>query len=129
MVQGNDPLMKVVPAILAEKYDEFAFRLRQAESFVDYIQIDLMDGAFVSSVSIPGETLNSVKTFLQFEVHLMVKHPAAYMSGIDNPHLRKVIFHVESDVKHADFVTYAARHVKIVAVVIPFVILISQIWS
>lgn len=96
--------MKIVPAVLAENYDDFVSRLRQAESFTDYIQVDLMDGTFVPSLSFPGEKLKSIKTSIDFEIHLMVKHPAAYMSGIDNPNLKKVIFHFESDVKHLDFI-------------------------
>jgi len=96
--------VKIVPAVLAENYDDFVSRLRQAESFTDYIQVDLMDGTFVPSLSFPGEKLKNIKTSIDFEIHLMVKHPAAYMSGIDNPNLKKVIFHFESDVKHLDFI-------------------------
>lgn len=96
--------MKIVPAILAENYEDFLMRLRQAESFTDYVQIDLMDGSFVPFLSFPAENLNSVRTSLAFEVHLMVKHPFAYMSRIFNPSLKKVIFHFESDVKHLDFI-------------------------
>ncbi len=96
--------MKIVPAILAENIDDFLLRLRQAESFTDYIQIDLMDGVFVPSVGFPAEKISNLKTSISFEIHLMVKHPAAYMTRIDNPHLKKVIFHFESDVKHLDFI-------------------------
>jgi len=96
--------MKIVPAILAETKDEFLFLLRQAESFTDYAQIDLMDGFFVPTRSFPEEKINSVETSLSFELHLMVKHPAAFMSKIRNPSLKKVIFHFESEVKYFDFI-------------------------
>jgi ribulose-phosphate 3-epimerase len=96
--------MKIVPAILAENYEDFLMRLRQAESFTDYVQIDLMDGIFVPSVSFPAENLNDTKTSLSFELHLMVKHPFAYMSKVFNPGIKKVIYHFESDVKHLDFI-------------------------
>lgn len=96
--------MKIVPAILAERFDEFLYRLKQTESFADYVQIDLMDGVFVPTTSFPAEKLNSVTTSLSVEIHLMVKHPAAFMSRINNPSLKKVIFHFESDVKHLDFI-------------------------
>jgi ribulose-phosphate 3-epimerase len=96
--------MKIVPAILAEGFDEFLHRLKQAESFTDYFQIDIMDGVFVPTQSFPPEKINSTATALSFEVHLMVKHPAAFMSRINSPGLKKVIFHFESDVKHLDFI-------------------------
>jgi ribulose-phosphate 3-epimerase len=96
--------MKIVPAILAESFNDFILRLRQAESFAGYVQIDFMDGFFVPSNSFSAEKINSISTPLHFEVHLMVKHPSAFMSRISNPHLEKVIFHFESDVKHLDFI-------------------------
>ena len=101
--------MKIVPAILASTKDEFFFLLRQAESFTDYVQIDLMDGFFVPTRSFPEEKINSVETSLSFELHLMVKHPAAFMSRIHNQHIKKVIFHFESSVKHLDFITHLKR--------------------
>lgn len=96
--------MKVVPAILAETSDDFLLRLRQAELFADYVQIDIMDGVFVISKSFPIERINSINTPLSFEIHLMVKDPSYYMSQIDNSHLKKVIFHFEADVDHFSFI-------------------------
>jgi ribulose-phosphate 3-epimerase len=96
--------MKIVPSILADNTDDFLMRLKQAESFSDYAQIDLMDGIFVSSRSFPEEAINDIMTSLSFEVHLMVKNPSEFISRIDNPHLKKVIFHFESDVEHTDFI-------------------------
>ena len=96
--------MKVVPAILAEKFDDFTARLREAESFADYVQIDIMDGAFVKTMSIPVEEINAVKTALAFEVHLMVNDPVSFMSRIAHPGLRKVIFHFEAVTDHVDLI-------------------------
>ena len=96
--------MKIVPSVLAENFDDLLLRLRHAESFTDYVQIDLMDGEFVSSLSFPAERLNEIKTSLSFEIHLMVKNPFAYMSRIFNPSLRKVFFHFESEVNNREFV-------------------------
>jgi len=96
--------MKIIPAILAENCDDFMALVQQAESFTDYVQIDMMDGDFVPSVSFSPEKLNHIRTSLSFEVHLMVQHPSAYMSKIDSPSVRKVIFHFESDVIHNDFI-------------------------
>ena len=97
--------MKIVPAILAQTLEEFLLRLRQAESFTDYVQIDIMDGVFVPSQSFPADEISRVNTSLYFEIHLMVKHPSAFATRIDNPHLKKVIFHFESGVNHINFVT------------------------
>jgi ribulose-phosphate 3-epimerase len=98
--------MKIVPAILAEKIEDFLLRLRQAESFTNYVQIDIMDGIFVPSQSFSEEKINGINTSLSFEIHLMVNDPFGYMSRINNSHLKKVIFHFESDVNHIDFINH-----------------------
>jgi ribulose-phosphate 3-epimerase len=97
--------MKIVPAILSENYDDFLFKVRQAESFTDFVQIDIMDGIFVPSVGFPADKLNGLNTSVRFELHLMVQHPSAFMANIDNPRMDKVLFHFESEVKHTNFIT------------------------
>ena len=97
--------MKVVPAILAERENDFFFLIEQAGTFTDYVQIDIMDGFFVPSRSFPVSALNRLKTTINFEIHLMVKHPSAFMIQIDHPRLRKVIYHVEAGVDHLDFIS------------------------
>jgi ribulose-phosphate 3-epimerase len=85
--------MKVIPAILAERENDFFYLIRQAEAFTDYVQIDIMDGFFVPSRSFPVPALNRLTTTLDFEIHLMVKHPSAFMIQIHHPNGRKVIYH------------------------------------
>lgn len=96
--------MKIVPSILAEKFDDFLLRLKQAEKFAGYVQIDLMDGSFVETLSFPAEEINSVATPLSFEVHLMAADPLAVMSRIDHRGLKKVIFHFEAAADHASLI-------------------------
>ncbi len=96
--------MRIVPSILAEKFDEFIFRLRQAESFADYVQIDLMDGVFVETSSFPVEKMNEVETSLSFEAHLMVKDPLSFINRIHHQGLKKVIFHFEAAAQYLDLV-------------------------
>jgi len=101
--------MKIVPALLAEDFDEFLARLKQAESFTDYVQIDLMDGSFVPTRSFGPERLNELNASLTFEVHLMVQKPSEFLSQITNPKLRKVIFHVEVEENHSEIIREIER--------------------
>ena len=97
--------MEIVPAILAENFDNCVKMLREAESFTNYVQIDVMDGLFVPSKSFPLEDIHRVDTSISFEVHLMVKDPLSLMAHIHHPQLKKAIFHVESDGSPMDFMT------------------------
>ncbi|MDI7258916.1 MAG: hypothetical protein QME90_03230 [Thermodesulfobacteriota bacterium] len=95
--------MEIVPAILAENFEDCLKMIRQAESFTRYVQIDLMDGIFVPSRSFSGETINDINTTIFFEIHLMVQDPQSLMARIHHPHLKQVIFHFESNVRYLDF--------------------------
>ncbi len=92
--------MKIVPAILAEKTEDFLLRIKQAESFAKYVQIDIMDGVFVPARSFDPEEINRLDTALLFELHLMVEDPSTLMEKITNAGIKKVIFHVEAGADH-----------------------------
>ncbi len=97
--------MKIVPSILAYDMNDFLSLIRQAESFASYVQIDLMDGRFVPTRSIPPSAISSLATSLSFEVHLMFRDPASAIAEIGHPGLKKVIFHMESDGSHSAIVS------------------------
>jgi ribulose-phosphate 3-epimerase len=88
--------MKIVPALLAEKFDVFLTELKNAETFAGYVQIDLMDGVFVQTKSFPPEDLSRLDTILKFEIHLMVADPLGYLEAVRNAGLRRVLFHIEA---------------------------------
>lgn len=96
-------LMKIVPSILAENEDDFLLRIRQAETFTHYVQIDCMDGIFVPTRSVPPETIGSLKSSLSFELHLMVRDPISFVDKAENKGLERVLFHSEADVDHLGF--------------------------
>jgi ribulose-phosphate 3-epimerase len=62
----------VVPAILTEDPKALQYMLVQAETYTDYVQIDIMDGRFVPSQSITWEQLVTIKVRIKWEVHLIV---------------------------------------------------------
>ncbi len=93
--------MKVVPSVLAEDFDDFVLRMRLAESFTDYVQIDIMDGVFVDTRSFDPGLIDRFVTSLSFEIHMMVEDPAAVADRIHNKGLSRIIFHFESRADHA----------------------------
>ncbi|MDA8168974.1 MAG: hypothetical protein M0Z59_04655 [Nitrospiraceae bacterium] len=90
------PRLMIVPALLADRIEVLLQRLRQAESFTGYVQIDMMDGSFVPEKSFQPQALNSIDMQLSFELHLMVEDPQSFLKRINNNGLKKVIFHYES---------------------------------
>jgi ribulose-phosphate 3-epimerase len=89
-------LTRVVPAILTENPSDLEKMIRQAETFTDYVQFDIMDGQFVPSHSITWEHLASHSMKLNWEVHLMVLNPEAYLQGFHQAGAQKIVFHYEA---------------------------------
>ena len=92
----ENKLTKVVPTILTNDPAVLETMIRQAESFTNYVQLDIMDGQFVPSHSITWEHLTNLPTKLSWEVHLMVLHPENHLQGFHQAGAQKIIFHYEA---------------------------------
>jgi len=88
--------MKIIPAILTGDPKDLELKIRQAESFIDIAQIDIMDGKFVPSQSITAADLAKVKTKLFLEAHLMVECPLLEIIPFKQAGAKRIIFHYES---------------------------------
>jgi len=102
-----DKPIRVVPAILTDDPEALKSMVRQAETFTDWVQFDIMDGKFVPSHSITGEHIASLKTNLRWEVHLMVQHPEDYLEGFRRAGAHRVIFHYEATASPQEVISQA----------------------
>lgn len=99
--------IRVVPAILTDDPQSLHAMVRQAETFTNYVQFDIMDGEFVPSRSITWEHLNSLPMKLSWEVHLMVRHPEDYLEGFRKAKMQKLIFHYEATTSPREVISRA----------------------
>lgn len=88
--------MRILPAVLTDDPLDLERKLRQAESFTDAVQVDIMDGLFVPSRSISASDLAAVPNRLALETHLMVKEPENYLEGFRRAGAQRIVFHYES---------------------------------
>lgn len=89
---------QIIPALLTDDFETFRSRLKAVEPYFPLVQIDIADGEFVPVKNFADPTsISRIKTSVQYELHLMVAHPLAYIEAWkDAPNVRRVIFHVES---------------------------------
>jgi ribulose-phosphate 3-epimerase len=83
--------------------------VRQAETFTDWVQFDIMDGNFVPSRSITYEHLARLPIKLGWEAHLMVKNPENYLEGFKQAGAHKVVFHHEATHSPQEVISLARR--------------------
>jgi ribulose-phosphate 3-epimerase len=88
--------IRIVPAVLTDDASTLETMLRQAESFTDFVQIDIMDTKFVPSHSITWEDITGIRVKLKWEVHLMVEQPEKQLEHYKTAGAQKVIFHYEA---------------------------------
>ena len=86
---------QIVPALLTNDEQQLK-ELQQKLSFAPLLQLDIMDGKFVPSVSVSLDTVKDNPFESAFEVHLMVYHPEQYFQTVKDIGAQGVIFHVES---------------------------------
>ena len=87
---------KIIPAILAQDFDEFKEMVKLTENDFELLQIDAIDGQFVDNVTFYDVSrLNEIKTTAKFELHLMVNNPLETIRQIDDSRITRVIFHIE----------------------------------
>src|SRR3989339_120966 len=89
--------MQIIPAILATNPEIFQQQLQQVENLTDLVHIDVCDGFFVPEKTVDPDSLRSIQTPVQFELHLMVQNPAQEIERWYNfPNIQRVIFHLEA---------------------------------
>ncbi len=89
-------ICRVVPAILTEAPQALARMVRQAETFTDFVQVDIMDGRFVPSNSVACRDVVAAGPKLRWEAHLMVRQPEEQLHCFAMAGAEKIVFHFEA---------------------------------
>ncbi len=90
-------MIYVIPAIIAEDFDELKEKIKKVEPYVEWAQLDIMDGRFVGNSTWNNpEELKNIKTNLGLEAHLMIKKPEEHLDKWIESGVRRIIFHFES---------------------------------
>ncbi len=95
---------KVAPSVLAADFAELGSQLRAvSEAGAEWIHLDVMDGAFVPSISFGMPVIKSIRRVIDrvFDVHMMVEEPGRYVEDIKKAGADVITVHVEA-CKHLD---------------------------
>src|SRR6185369_3720705 len=66
---------KIIPGPLTSDLKELEKYIKEADSVVDRIQIDVVDGIFADNKTVDPIALTNIETKLALDFHLMVKDP------------------------------------------------------
>lgn len=86
----------IIPTILTGDPAEYAKFIQLYPTFAKRIQIDIADGTFVATTTIPVSSISALPPNIQFDLHMMVVHPSQYLADILRLKPSMVIFHAEA---------------------------------
>ncbi len=96
-------MIEILPAIMPDSYVDLEAKAAKVKGLVPFVQIDIMDGAFVLSRSWPYREDGTIETIslpfrdtLRYEVDLMVATPAEAARMWIEAGAARVLFHIES---------------------------------
>lgn len=103
-------IVEIVPAIIAKNFEELERKIRQVEPYVKSVQIDIMDGIFVSNKTWNNpEELKNIKTNLEIEAHLMVEDVVGEAEKWLNSGVKRILAHWEAMTEDLRFKIYELR--------------------
>lgn len=88
---------EIIPAIIAKSFEELEEKIKLVESFVRWVQLDIMDGKFVSEKTWDEpEELKKISTKLNIEVHLMVEDAVREVERWAGSGVKRILVHYEA---------------------------------
>jgi len=100
-------MIEIIPTILVKSFKEIKERIRKVENYVNWAQLDIMDGKFVNNETWnDSNDLKNFKTRAKLEAHLMIEKPEQkiddWLENVD-----RVIVHYEASNNIEDLIKKA----------------------
>ncbi len=98
-------MIQIIPTIIAKDFQELNEKIKKIESYVEWAQLDVMDGKFVNNLTWNNPAdLKNLETNLNLEAHLMINDPEEVIDQWIKSGVKRIIFHYEATDKHQEII-------------------------
>ncbi len=96
-------MVEILPSILAADFARLGDQVREVETSVRMLHLDVMDGRFVPNISFGPPVVRSLRrtTALHLDVHLMIEEPDRYLADFAKSGAESISVHQEA-CRHLD---------------------------
>ncbi len=94
-------MVEIIPTIIAKDLAELKKKAKLLEPYFDVVQLDVMDGRFVSKKTFSNiKIIKQLKMKLRWELHLMIEKPEEVVYAWSALRPKRFIFHFEAVPSH-----------------------------
>ena len=104
-------MAKVAPSILAADFSRLGEDVKDVcTRGIDYLHVDIMDGAFVPNISFGPDVMKSMNSIatVPYDVHLMIEKPDRYIEKFITDNTQFITVHYEA----CDDLAATIKHIK-----------------
>lgn len=87
--------IKIAPSILSANFGKLNEEIDSLEGYCEWIHIDVMDGHFVSNITIGPAVVKYIDTPLFKDCHLMIENPEKYVADFAQAGVNSITVHFE----------------------------------
>jgi len=110
--------MEIIPSIIATEFEEVRAKIKRLEDLVTWVELDVMDGVFVSPLTWPTvkggqapEDLKEIDGKTKISAHLMVEYPETLVEDWHD-FVDRIVVHYESTSNLEKIIELIGPHVS-----------------
>ncbi len=86
----------IAPSILSADFGRLDREIEEVQDAADFVHVDVMDGVFVSNITLGNAVLGKIKSKKPLDVHLMIVNPEKHVEKFAEAGASIISFHAES---------------------------------